>query len=88
MIMVLDAFFMLQAFSEGIELDARQLKYLILMGNLWVVQFQLNDLLEEKMRPYIQSMDDVLPQSVIIRSKNVENKVSLQVCSPSSHSYL
>lgn len=86
--MVLDAFFMLQAFSEGIELDARQLKYLILMGNLWVVQFQLNDLLEEKMRPYIQSMDDVLPQSVIIRSKNVENKVSLQVCSPSSHSYL
>ncbi|CAA7397503.1 unnamed protein product [Spirodela intermedia] len=37
-------------------------------------QDKLNDLLEEKMRPYIQSMDDVLPQSVIIQSNTVENK--------------
>ncbi|MQM09724.1 hypothetical protein Taro_042605, partial [Colocasia esculenta] len=38
-------------------------------------QDKLNDVLEEKLRPYIQSMDGgVLPQSFIVQSRKEENK--------------
>lgn len=40
--------------------------------------FQLNEMLEEKMRPYIQNMDnDVLSKPIVLQSQKQEQKVYL-----------
>ena len=45
-----------------------------------LMQFQLNGLLEEKVQPYVRSVDKgVLPQSIVIQSNDQENKVSLTI---------
>lgn len=38
--------------------------------------FQLNEMLEEKVRPYIQNIDnEVLSKPIVLRSQNQEQKV-------------
>lgn len=51
---------------------------MVSLHSFYSVPFQLNDLLKEKLQPYLRSVDKAgLPQSIVTRSHDQGNKVSL-----------